>query len=132
MSDTIPAAEAQIVETALLEAVNDTSKDDQAIVNDLIHATVEVCTKQTNTLAGHTAEVQAKLEAAGVKVEDAHTTPEAKGVEGINPEELEQAAQATWEGLAMTGKFMGAVAKLAGAVSMCVAAYTAAIVGMAA
>ncbi|KAA8472147.1 adhesin MSP1 subunit beta [Anaplasma marginale] len=37
------------------------------------------------------------------------------------------AAQATWEGLAMTGKFMGAVAKLAGAVSMCVAAYTAAI-----
>nr|UCC70109.1 MSP1B [Anaplasma marginale] len=42
------------------------------------------------------------------------------------------AAQATWEGLAMTGKFMGAVAKLAGAVSMCVAAYTAAIVGMAA
>ncbi|KAB0451984.1 hypothetical protein FY192_03785, partial [Anaplasma marginale] len=33
------------------------------------------------------------LEAAGVKVEDAHTTPEAKGVEGINQEELEQAAE---------------------------------------
>ncbi|WP_038345133.1 hypothetical protein, partial [Acinetobacter sp. A47] len=37
------------------------------------------------------------------------------------------AAQATWEGLAMTGKFMGAGAKRAGAVSMCGAAYTAAI-----
>ncbi|KAB0451976.1 hypothetical protein FY192_03745 [Anaplasma marginale] len=145
------SAETQIVETALLAAVNDSSKDDQAIVTDLINATIEVCTeqtntlaghtaevctKQTNTLAGHTAEVQAKLEAAGIRFDDAQglqeATPEAKGVEGINPEELEQAAQATWEGLAMTGKFMGAVAKLAGAVSMCVAAYTAAIVGMAA
>ncbi|KAB0450342.1 hypothetical protein, partial [Anaplasma marginale] len=149
MSDTIPAAEAQIVETALLAAVNDSSKDDQAIVTDLINATIEVCTeqtntlaghtaevctKQTNTLAGHTAEVQAGLEAAGIRFDDAQglqeATPEAKGVEGINPEELEQAAQATWEGLAMTGKFMGAVAKLAGAVSMCVAAYTAAIAGV--
>ncbi|PLC07754.1 UNVERIFIED_ORG: hypothetical protein C0V67_04785, partial [Anaplasma ovis] len=145
------SAETQIVETALLEAVNDSSKDDQAIVTDLINATIEVCTEQTNTLAGHTAEVctkqtntlaehtaevQAGLEAAGIRFDDAQglqeATPEAKGVEGINPEELEQAAQATWEGLAMTGKFMGAVAKLAGAVSMCVAAYTAAIVGMAA
>ncbi|WP_080665079.1 adhesin MSP1 subunit beta, partial [Anaplasma marginale] len=54
MSDAIPVAEAQIVETALLAAVNGTSKDDQAIVNDLINATIEVCTKQTNTLAGHT------------------------------------------------------------------------------
>ncbi|ACM48986.1 major surface protein 1B [Anaplasma marginale str. Florida] len=93
MSDAIPVEEAQIVETALLAAVNDTSKDDQAIVTDLINATIEVCTEQTNTLAGHTAEVQAGLEAAGIKLDDAHTTPEAKGVEGINQEELEQAAE---------------------------------------
>nr|AAD54065.1 major surface protein 1b [Anaplasma marginale] len=93
MSDAIPVAEAQIVETALLAAVNDSSKDDQAIVTDLINATIEVCTEQTNTLAGHTAEVQAGLEAAGIKLDDAHTTPEAKGVDGINPEELEQAAE---------------------------------------
>nr|AAD54063.1 major surface protein 1b [Anaplasma marginale str. South Idaho] len=96
MSDAIPVEEAQIVETALLEAVNDSSKDDQAIVTDLINATIEVCTEQTNTLAGHTAEVQAGLEAAGIKLDDAQglqeATPEAKGVEGINPEELEQAA----------------------------------------
>ncbi|AAV86277.1 major surface protein 1B [Anaplasma marginale str. St. Maries] len=97
MSDAIPVEEAQIVETALLEAVNDSSKDDQAIVTDLINATIEVCTEQTNTLAGHTAEVQAGLEAAGIKLDDAQglqeATPEAKGVEGINPEELEQAAE---------------------------------------
>ncbi|AGZ78559.1 hypothetical protein U128_00485 [Anaplasma marginale str. Gypsy Plains] len=98
MSDAIPVAEAQIVETALLAAVNGTSKDDQAIVNDLINATIEVCTKQTNTLAGHTAEVQEGLEAAGVKVEDAQGLQEAaqqkpKGMEGINLEELEQAAE---------------------------------------
>ncbi|AGZ79446.1 hypothetical protein U370_00685 [Anaplasma marginale str. Dawn] len=98
MSDAIPVAEAQIVETALLAAVNGTSKDDQAIVNGLINATIEVCTEQTNTLAGRTAEVQAKLEAAGVKVEDAQGLQEAaqtkpKGMEGINLEELEQAAE---------------------------------------
>ncbi|AAV86314.1 major surface protein 1B-1 [Anaplasma marginale str. St. Maries] len=97
MSDAIPVEEAQIVETALLEAVNDSSKDDQAIVTDLINATIEVCTEQTNTLAGHTGEVQAGLEAAGIKLDDAQglqeATPEAKGVEGINPEELEQAAE---------------------------------------
>ncbi|ACM49023.1 major surface protein 1B-1 [Anaplasma marginale str. Florida] len=97
MSDAIPVEEAQIVETALLAAVNDTSKDDQAIVTDLINATIEVCTEQTNTLAGHTAEVQAGLEAAGIRFDDAQglqeATPEAKGVEGINQEELEQAAE---------------------------------------
>nr|AAD20332.1 surface antigen msp1 beta chain [Anaplasma marginale str. Florida] len=85
--------ESAAINNALLEAVNDSSKDDQAIVTDLINATIEVCTEQTNTLAGHTAEVQAGLEAAGIKLDDAHTTPEAKGVEGINPEELAQAAE---------------------------------------
>ncbi|KAB0451975.1 hypothetical protein FY192_03740 [Anaplasma marginale] len=90
--------ESAAINNALLEAVNDTSKDDQAIVNGLINATIEVCTEQTNTLAGHTAEVQAKLEAAGVKVEDAQGLQEAaqqkpKGMEGINLEELEQAAE---------------------------------------
>ncbi|TZF77942.1 hypothetical protein FY180_04265, partial [Anaplasma marginale] len=90
--------ESAAINNALLEAVNDTSKDDQAIVTDLINATIEVCTEQTNTLAGHTAEVQAKLEAAGVKVEDAQGLQEAaqqkpKGMAGINLEELEQAAE---------------------------------------
>ncbi|PLC07762.1 DUF1194 domain-containing protein [Anaplasma marginale] len=49
--------------------------------------------QQTNTLAGRTAEVQAGLEAAGIKLDDAHTTPEAKGVDSIDQKELEQAAE---------------------------------------
>ncbi|WP_050814328.1 hypothetical protein, partial [Anaplasma marginale] len=90
--------ESAAINNALLAAVNDTSKDDQAIVTDLINATIEVCTEQTNTLAGHTAEVQAGLEAAGIKLDDAQGLQGAaqqkpKGVEGINPEELAQAAE---------------------------------------
>nr|AAD54064.1 major surface protein 1b [Anaplasma marginale] len=90
--------ESATINNALLAAVNDSSKDDQAIVTGLINAAIEVCTEQTNTPAGHTAEVQAGLEAAGIKLDDAQGLQEAaqqkpKGMEGINLEELEQAAE---------------------------------------